>query len=149
MAALTITPAQVIPSSGAQIRTGVVGALTTITAGQLVYLDTATSTILLSDSDASAGSAVVAGIALGGASTGQVVRYVTEDPALVLGAGTAATDSIVVGTVIYNSPTAGGLTKTFADFTGSNDYISVIGICTIAASATINMKIIAAGAAQA
>ena len=149
MAALTITPAQVIPSSGAQIRTGTVGAATTITAGQAVYLDSATSTILLADSDASATTAAIVGIALCGASTGQVVRYVTEDPALVLGAGCGTTDSMAIGDVIYLfDTTAGGLTKTYADLE-SGDYVTVVGVCTVAASATINMKLISAGAAKA
>ena len=76
MADITITPGLVIPSSTATISQGVAGA--TITAGQVLYIDTANSNVLkLADTDASSLASTVAGIALCGASSGQIVRYVT------------------------------------------------------------------------
>lgn len=137
MADLSITPGSVIPSTSAAISIGTAGA--TITAGQTVYIDTANSDVLkLADSDGSALTATVAGIALNGASTGQKVRYVTSDPALVLGC------TMAVGDVLLQSDTAGGITVTRADLE-AGDYITVLGVCTVANS-TVNMKLIPAGA---
>lgn len=140
MADLTVTPASVIPSANADIAIGTAGA--TIVAGQSLYIDTANSNVLkLFDSDGSALTSTFAGIALGGAATGQQVRYVKSDPALVLGC------TMAVGDTLWASETAGGLTITFADFE-AGDYITCIGVCTVVNS-TINMKIIAAGAVKA
>ena len=140
MADLTVTPASVIPSANAVIAIGTAGA--TIVAGQTLYIDTANSNVLkLHDSDGSALTSTLAGIALGGAASGQQVRYVTQDPALVLGC------TMAVGDTLWGSETAGGLTATFADFE-AGDFITVVGICTVANS-TINMKLIPAGAVKA
>lgn len=141
MAAFTVTPSQVIESASAEVTTGVCGG--TITQGMAIYIDTANDNVLkAADSDASALAATVAGIALNGGSAGQTIRYVRQDPALQLGAAAA----LAVGDVVYLAEEgSGALTKTFADLE-TGDYVTVIGVCTVAAS-TINMKIIAAGAA--
>lgn len=140
MAALSITAASVIPSANAVVAIGTAGA--TITAGQTLYIDTADSNKLkLYDADGSATTSTMAGIALCGASSGQQVRYVTQDPALVLGC------TMAVGDTLWGSDTAGGITSTAADLT-TGDYVTCIGVCTVANS-TINMKMIPAGAAKA
>ena len=140
MADLSITAASVIPSSNAVIAIGTAGA--TIVAGQTLYIDTADSNKLkLYDSDGSALTSTMAGIALGGAASGQQVRYVTQDPALVLGC------TMAVGDTLWGSDTAGGLTITFSELE-AGDYITCVGICTVANS-TINMKLIPAGAVKA
>jgi len=140
MADLSITAASVIPSANATIAIGVAGA--TIVAGQSLYIDTANSNVLkLYDADGSALTSTMAGIALGGAGSGQSVRYVTQDPALVLGC------TMVVGDTLWGSDTAGGLTITFAELE-AGDYITCVGVCTVVNSA-INFKMIPAGAVKA
>jgi len=140
MADLSITAASVIPSSNAVIAIGTAGA--TIVAGQSLYIDTANSNVLkLYDADGSALTSTMAGIALGGAASGQSVRYVTQDPALVLGC------TMVVGDTLWGSDTAGGLTITFAELE-AGDYITCVGVCTVVNSA-INFKMIPAGAVKA
>jgi hypothetical protein len=140
MADLTVTPASVIPSANAVIAIGTAGA--TIVAGQTLYIDTANSNVLkLYDADGSALTSTMAGIALGGAASGQQVRYVTQDPALVLGC------TMAVGDTLWGSDTAGGITATFADLE-AGDYITCIGVCTVVNS-TINFKMIPAGAVKA
>ncbi len=140
MADLSITAAGVIPSANAVIAQGIAGA--TITAGQSLYIDTANSNVLkLYDSDGSALTSTMCGIALNGGGAGQVIRYVVSDPALVLPC------TMVVGDTLWGSDTAGGLTVTFAELE-AGDYITVVGICTVVNS-TINMKIIPAGAVKA
>lgn len=66
------------------------------------------------------------------------MRFVTKDPALVLGC------TMLVGDTIWQSDTAGGITKTFADLE-AGDYVTVIGVCTVVNS-TINMSLIPYGA---
>ena len=140
MADLSITAASVIPSANAVIAIGVAGA--TIVAGQSLYIDTANSNVLkLYDADGSALTSTMAGIALGGAGSGQSVRYVTQDPALVLGC------TMAVGDTLWGSDTAGGLTITFAELE-AGDYITCVGVCTVVNSA-INFKMIPAGAVKA
>ena len=140
MADLSITAASVIPSSNAVIAIGTAGA--TIVAGQSLYIDTANSNVLkLYDADGSALTSTMAGIALGGAASGQQVRYVTQDPALVLGC------TMVVGDTLWGSDTAGGLTISFAELE-AGDYITCVGVCTVVNSA-INFKMIPAGAVKA
>jgi hypothetical protein len=100
MADLSITPANVVPDSGASIRKGTAGA--TITAGMPVYSDlTDNGDIKPCDADAAA-SAVCAGIALNGASDGQPVIY-QNGGSLTIGA------TVVVGMAYYVTPNAGGL----------------------------------------
>ena len=117
---LSITAANVVPSSGAKIKTGTAGA--TITAGQLVYVDTADS-FKLKLSDCNSGTSAVRdvdGLAINGASAGQQVSYVTFDPALTIGATTAN------GTIYVLGATAGGIAPA-ADIT-TGWYVAVIGL---------------------
>lgn len=135
MAAISITAASVIPSSGASERTGVAGA--TITAGQLLYVDTGASNVLkLCDSDGGTVPSTVAGIARHGAASGQKITYVTADPALVIGA------TLLAGDTLWASPTAGGITKTIGDLVATN-YVTSVGVMT--STTVCNFKITAGG----
>lgn len=80
---LSITPASFVPSTSAVYQHGVAGA--TITAGQAVCLNAATKRYVLADAD-DADKIGVLGLAAHGASAGQPLAIVTEDPDLTLGA---------------------------------------------------------------
>lgn len=129
MAVISITAANVVPSALAVIRTGLVAAATTITAGQAVYV-TAAGTYGLCDNNASLLASTFAGIAVSGGSAGQTIAVVISDPALVLGGTT------VTGTAILTSPTAGGITLTPGDNT-TGSFVTVIGVGI--STTTINM----------
>ena len=136
MADLSITAANVVAGSGAKKVTGTAGA--TITAGQVVYYDSTTSTYKLADTDsATAAVRSPAGIALNGASANQPVTVLTSGP-VTIGA------TVAVGDVYYLSGTAGGLAP-FADV-AAGDYPCVIGICT--STSVLNVKILEAGAVK-
>lgn len=115
---ISITASAVIPSSQAQMADYTAGA--TITAGQVVYFDTSTSTVKLADADASAAASLVRGIAVNGASSGQSIKIVTSDPELTIG-GTRT-----VGDVYILSATAGGAAPA-ADL-AQGMYTTVIGV---------------------
>jgi hypothetical protein len=122
MASLTITASQVLLTSGQKIL-GIAGA--TITAGQSVYLDTATNTWKLAQADgtaAEAGSDGV-GISLNGASSGQPVEVAGPGCIVQLGAGAAA----AAGTVYIPGATAGDIAPT-ADVTTSGYFRTVLAI---------------------
>ena len=138
MANLSITAANVIPSEGAVISSGTVGGTAvTVVAGNLLYKHT-DGTLLLATNATAVGAAVV-GMALGGAGTGQVVRYVSEDPDLTLGA------TATVGDPIYLT-TAGGCSILTADL-DIGEFVTFLGITTVANS-KVNFKIVASGFAR-
>lgn len=139
MADLTITAASVLKSGSASVQDGIIGAATTVTAGKVLYLDSATNTLLLAD-NTSATKAAAVGIALTGGGAGQPVKYVISDPALVLGC------TMTVGDALYVSNTAGGITLTTADL-DTGEFVTFLGVCTVINS-TINMSIAASGAAR-
>jgi hypothetical protein len=101
MADLTITPANVKASAKAVRKTGTAGA--TITAGQVLYLDSATNKLKLADANGTGDQLSVAGIALNGASDGQPLNYVESDPALIIGA------AVLAGVNYCLSDTPGGI----------------------------------------
>jgi hypothetical protein len=119
MADLSITAANVVAGSGAVKKTGLAGA--TITAGQVVYLDSATGSYKLADTD-SATAAVrdpsTGGIALHAAASGQPLTIITSGP-VTIGA------SILAGVFYYLSGNAGGICP-IADV-AAGDYPCVIG----------------------
>lgn len=119
---LSITATSVTPSANAVTRQGVAGAA--ITAGKLLYIDTADSNKLkLADADsATAAARVVCGIAINSAAAGAPVTYVISDPALIIGA------TVANGTVYVLSATAGGIAPV-ADLT-SGWYAYVVGVGT-------------------
>jgi hypothetical protein len=136
MADLSITAANVIAGSGAKIVHGTAGA--SITAGQVLYLDSAAGTYKLADTDsATAAARSPAGIALNAAGTGQPVAVLTAGP-ITIGA------TVAVGDVYYLSGTAGGLAPV-ADV-AAGDYPCVIGICT--STSVLNVNIQEAGAVK-
>ncbi|TDH35719.1 hypothetical protein E2A64_10305 [Pseudohoeflea suaedae] len=132
MADLTITAANVVSGANAKITHGTAGE--TITAGQVVYLDsTTTGRWLLADTD-SATAAVRApgGIALNGASDGQPLA-VQESGQITIGA------TIAAGVAYYLSGTAGAICPV-ADV-ASGDYPAIIGIGL--STSVLDIKIVA------
>ena len=120
MAAITITPANLVPSAQAIRFNGV--AAETITQGQALYL-LAAGTYGKCDNDLSLTAATFVGIAESAGSAGQTISILRSDPALVLGG------TLVRGTAVCTSPTAGGLTLTPADNT-TGSFVTVIGMAT-------------------
>ena len=94
MASLSITAANVLSGSGATIERGTAGA--TITAGQVVYRDTADGKYKLADADsATALARDPRGIALNGASNGQ--------PLAIIRAG-----DVTIGATMVHTPGRAG-----------------------------------------
>lgn len=116
IADLSITAANVLPGAGAQISAFTAGA--NITAGQVVYYDSAAGTVKLADADASA-TAGAFGIALNGASAGQPVDVITGGYLTINAVGAK-------GVTYYASTTAGGLCP-FADLT-TGDFATVVAV---------------------
>ena len=131
MAALTITAANVLKGSNATLVNGTAGA--TITAGQLVYLDSATNTYKLTDSDVVA-AASAAGIALHGSLANQPLQILAAGP-ITVGA------TMTAGVVYYASPTAGGIGPV-ADLVATNRSI-VVGVAT--STTVLNVQIVDSG----
>jgi Uncharacterized conserved protein (DUF2190) len=129
MANLTITAANVIRSSTSKFSNGTAGAA--VTAGQVVYLDSADGRYKLADAN-SATAAVRApiGIALNDAATGQPLTVATEG-AIVLGA------TITAGVAYYLSATPGAIAPV-ADLT-TGDYPCILGIAKSATDLDINI----------
>lgn len=121
MADLTITAGNVIAGAGASVRHGHAGA--TVTAGQVVYLDEATTgEWLLADSDAAAAAARGSGkigIALNGASDGQPLAVQTDGEVTIGAALTAGLD-------YYLSDEPGGICPQADLATG--DYVTLVGV---------------------
>lgn len=117
MADLTITGTSVVKGSNAITLSGIAGV--TILAGEAVYLDTATGTYKLSDTDsATALARGCAGIALNGAAVNQAVE-VQYDGKITIGATVAA------GVPYFLSGTAGKICP-LADV-AAGDYPLFIG----------------------
>jgi hypothetical protein len=93
MADLTITAASVLLVSGTK-EAGTAGA--TITAGQALYLDSATNTLKLAQADGTAAEADVIGIALHAALAGQPIVYAKNGASMNIGATTAKTTAYVL-----------------------------------------------------
>lgn len=137
MADLTITAANVVAGSGAKKVPGTAGVA--VTAGQVVYLDSATNTYKLADNDsATAAVRSPAGIALHAAAANQPLTILSQG-SITIGATTAA------GTVYCLSSTAGGICPSADIATG--DYNTIIGIGT--STSVIDVKLHEAGAAVA
>jgi len=125
MSDVSITPGNVVAGSDAVInRSGIAGE--TITAGQPVYLDSATKKFLKADcNSATAAARQAGGIALNGASLNQPLA-VHKSGSLTIGG------TLVAGNPYYLSSTAGGI-KPAADL-ATGDYICLLGL---AASTTV------------
>lgn len=133
MADLSITAASVIASSAARRISK--AAASTITAGQVVYLNSS-GTVAPADANASAATAAVLGIAENGGGAGQRISVITKDPALVIGA------TVAVGDILVLSATAGGIAPA-ADLT-TGHYATVLGVAV--STTAINFDPLAAGA---
>lgn len=120
---LTITAANVVPSASATTIRRV--AAVAVTAGQLVYVESATNQLKLADCDsASAEVRKVAGIAVTSGAIGTMISVVVKDPALVLGATTAK------GTIYTLSATGGGIAPVADITTGWYPHVIALGIST-------------------
>ena len=121
MAAISITAANVLASASAVIsKEYTFGA--TITAGQLVYLNSSSQWVLLDSDAAATGNGITdkRGITLCGGSLNQPASVCLSDTDFTPG-GTLSN-----GLAIYNSTTAGGIT--FADIPTTAAYPVFVGI---------------------
>ena len=110
MADISITSANVVPASNAQLANGTSGVA--ITAGQVVALDTTTGTIKLVDvNSATAWQRIPIGVAVNSAAAGQPITYQTGGDITVGGAITA-------GAAYFASGTPGGLRPQADNTTG-------------------------------
>lgn len=117
MTDIVITAANVVAGNITR-ETGTAGA--TITAGQIVALDTATGKLVLADTDsATAAVRVPRGVALNGASDGQPLAIAKAGDVTIGG-------TLEVGAPYFLSGTAGGFCA-FADV-AAGDYPSIIGM---------------------
>ena len=128
MADLSITAANVLNSGGGGVAQGTAGA--SITAGQTVYLDSATTTIKLADANLSSAASTVVGIALHAASSGQPILYQTD--------GVITLGSVLTAGLIYvNSATAGAIAPS-ADLT-STWRTSILGVALTSSTLKLNI----------
>lgn len=135
MADLTITANNVAAGSGAQTVTGTAGA--SITAGQVVYLDSADGKYKLADCDsATAGVRVPAGIALHASANNQPLTIIRSGP-VTIGA------TLTAGVAYYLSQNPGGICPV-ADLSAGN-YPTIMGMAS--STSVLNVKIITAGVA--
>lgn len=137
MADLTITAANVSRGGNSNTLDGLAGE--TITAGQVVYKDSADGKFKLADCD-SATAAVRSpiGIALNGAADGQPLQVLTSGP-VTIGA------TLTAGVAYYLSGTAGGIAPVADLATG--DYPVIVGIATSAS--VLKVAFVEAGVALA
>lgn len=119
MAALSITAANVAWISGGKNNSYNAGAA--ITAGQAIYLDSATNTWKLADGDASAAAADCQGIALNTGVSGQPMTVQT-DGTLTIGG------TMTLGEVYFVSTTAGAIIPA-GDLANPNR-TTIIGVAT-------------------
>jgi hypothetical protein len=132
MADLTITAANVVAGEDASIEAGIAGA--TITAGQVVYRDTADNKYKLADADGAAALRSPRGIALNGASNGQPLSILRNGD-ITIGA------TMTAGLAYYLSDDPGGICP-LADL-ATGDYIVLVGM---AESATVlNVEFVETG----
>lgn len=117
---LSVTAANVVPGTDAVINRATAGA--TITAGQVVYRESATGKFKLADNNsATAEARVPYGIALNGAASGQPIA-VQRSGSITIGA------TLTAGVQYYLSATAGGIAPV-ADLT-TGMYPSTVGLAT-------------------
>ena len=145
MADLSVTAASVVASANA-VKLNQYNAGATITAGQLIYLDSADldakdrPKAKLSDANGASALRVADGIAVNNASAGQTINYVVSDTALVIAASGLTTNNILI-----LSATPGGVAPS-ADLT-TGWYLNVIGVVKSATTISVRFPAIASGAA--
>jgi len=129
MADISITAANVVAGSDAVRESGTAGA--TVTAGQLVYLDTSDMKYKLADSNGASALRVPNGIALNGASNGQPLSIQKGGDITIGGTLTA-------GVAYYLSDTPGGICPV-ADL-GSGEYPCIVGIAKSTSVLSVNIQ---------
>jgi hypothetical protein len=129
MADISITAANVVPGSDVVRESGTAGA--TITAGQLVYLDTSDMKFKLADSNGAAALRVPNGIALNGASNGQPLSVQKGGDITIGGTMTA-------GIPYFLSDTPGGLCP-LPDI-GTGEYSCIVGIAKSTSVLAVNIQ---------
>lgn len=129
MADISVTASAVLASSDATTESGVAGA--TITAGQVVSLNTTTGKYVLADADGASGIDRPRGIALNGASDGQPLKIVKAGDVTFNAALTA-------GVTYYLSPTPGGIAPRADVLTG--DVVSVLGVAKSTTVLALNLQ---------
>lgn len=128
MADVSVTAANVQPGTSGLNNGKVAGVA--ITAGQWVYLDSATGTLKLADSNASLATATVIGVALNNAAIGQPVQYQSSGDYTVGG-------TVAAGAVYVLSANAGNMAPV-ADL-ASGCYTTVVAIGKTSSVATITL----------
>lgn len=129
MADISVTASAVLASSDAITESGISGA--TITAGQVVALNTTTGKYVLADADGASGIDRPRGIALNGASDGQPLKIVKSGDVTFNAALTA-------GVSYFLSPTAGGIAPRADVLTG--DIVSSLGIARSTTVLALNIQ---------
>lgn len=117
MVDVTVTEAEVLPGSDTTYFDGTFGE--TITAGEVVYLDTSDDKLKLADCDASSATATIKGIAMnsgGDGQPGKVAIAGSIDPGF----------TVTVGETYVLSGTAGGIAP-IADL-AAGDWVSHLGV---------------------
>ncbi len=132
MADLAPTAANVVKYSGSTTRTGTAGA--TIVAGDVLYLDSATSTLKLALADTAAKAAAV-GIALDGGASGQPIVYLAAGG---INPGVGAT--VAIGTYYCVSDNAAGKIAPLADISAEK-YITGLGFGTTTTRIEVDLNI--------
>ena len=117
MAILSITPANVVPGTGAVTVSGTYGE--TVTAGQCVYKNSTDSEFYLAECDSTSAKAECYGIALNSGSNGQPASVLTKG-SVTIGA------TVAVGVVYVVASAAGGIAPT-TDLASTN-YVSVLAV---------------------
>jgi hypothetical protein len=129
MADISITAANVVAGSDAVRESGTAGA--TVTAGQLVYLDTSDMKYKLADSNGAAALRVPNGIALNGASNGQPL-VIQKGGDITIGG------TLTAGIPYFLSDTPGGLCP-LPDI-GTGEYSCIIGIAKSTSVLAVNIQ---------
>lgn len=129
MAALSITAASVLKTSGTSQTLAVSGG--TITAGMPVYIDVADSNKLKACRANASGTANCDGIALTGSSAGQPITYCTTGN-IDLGA------TLTVGETYCVSDAVAGQIVPHSDL-GSADYVTILGVASTASNLILDI----------
>jgi hypothetical protein len=130
LAAITVTPASVIPDAGYQHDTKLAGE--TITAGQALYLKASDDRYWLAQADGTAPEAECKGIALNAAAAGQPVRALTSGVITIGG-------TVAIGTIYVLGATPGAIYPA-ADL-ASGDRVTTLGIGTTAAKIAVKFHV--------
>lgn len=128
MANLSITATAVVAGTDAVTEVRPAGAA--LTAGQVVYLDTATDTYKLADADGAAALRSPRGICLNGAAIGQ--------PVTIIRAGTVTIGATLTGGIAYALSATAGAICPMGDLT-TGAYPAFLGIATSTTVLKVNI----------